>query len=37
MPLNLPFGTKDTARKDGKPNKINQFISDSKTASSILS
>jgi hypothetical protein len=31
MPLNLPFLSKDTARKDAKPNKINQFISEVKT------
>ena len=31
MPLNLPFLTKDTARKDAKQNKINQFISEVKT------
>jgi hypothetical protein len=31
MALNLPFLTKDTARKDAKPNKINQFISEVKT------
>jgi hypothetical protein len=31
MALNLPFLSKDTARKDAKPNKINQFISEVKT------
>jgi hypothetical protein len=31
MPLNLPFLTKNTARKDAKQNKINQFISEVKT------
>jgi len=31
MALNLPFLSKDTARKDVKPNKINQFIAEVKT------
>ena len=31
MALNLPFLTKNTDRKDAKPNKINQFISEVKT------
>ena len=31
MALNLPFLTKDSARKDAKPNKINQFIAEVKT------